>query len=111
MFFSCVPKYQLHCQKPTLVTHSLIPFTKCDIGIEQTIDIDFLGSIDIGIDIDKEAFQTIDIDIGINKRPSKTIGIGIESNFWYWPTLLTTVDCSSRAPVHVTCTTQYLGHP
>ena len=36
-----------------MVTQSLIPFTKFDIGIDKTIDIDFFGSIDIGIDIDK----------------------------------------------------------
>ena len=34
-------------------TELLIPFTKFDIGIDKTIDIDFFGSIDIGIDIDK----------------------------------------------------------
>ena len=33
-----------------MVTQSLIPFTKFDIGIDKTIDIDFFGSIDIGID-------------------------------------------------------------
>ena len=43
----------MNCQKPTRVTQSLIPFTKFDIGIDKTIDIDFFGSIDIGIDIDK----------------------------------------------------------
>ena len=36
-----------------MVTQSLIPFTKFDIGIDKTIDIDFFASIDIGIDIDK----------------------------------------------------------
>ena len=37
-----------------MVTQSLIPFTKFDIGIDKTIDIDSFSSIiDIGIDIDK----------------------------------------------------------
>ena len=36
--------------------------------IDNGIDIDFLGSIDIGIDIDKAVFEILNIGIDIDKR-------------------------------------------
>ena len=63
-----------------MVTQSLIPFTKFDIGIDKTIDIDFFGSIDIGIDIERPSKLLILILVLIRGLP-KLLVLILSPNF------------------------------
>ena len=74
-----------------MVTQSLIPFTKFDIGIDKTIDIDFFGSIDIGIDIDKRPSKLLILILVLIRGLPKLLVLILSPIFnigQLWPTTI-----------------------